>query len=74
MLDPEDLKDQLQKASKECASLREENERLEKLLGLHPEDRTTAPKPTVSEPSTPCTSANQVTNDSPGEHRDIVEN
>ena len=69
MLDPEDLKDQLQKALKECASLREENERLRKLLGLHPEDRTTTSKLTVSEPSTPYTSANQVINDSPIENQ-----
>src|SRR4030067_1719011 len=65
MIDPEDLKDQLQKALKECASLREENERLKKLLGLYPEDRTPTPKHMVSEPSATYTSANQVTNDSP---------
>lgn len=55
MIDPEDLQDQLQKALRECASLREENERLKKLLGLHPEDRTPTPKPSISEPSTPYT-------------------
>ena len=38
MIDPEDLENQLQEALKECASLREENERLKKLLGLYPED------------------------------------
>ena len=65
MLDPKDLKDQLQEALKECASLREENERLKKLLGLRPEDRAPTPKPIVSEPSAAYTSANQVTNDSP---------
>jgi len=65
MIDPKDLENQLQKALRECASLREENERLKKLLGLHPEDRAPTPKPSVSEPSTPYTSANQVTNDSP---------
>lgn len=69
MIDPEDLQNQLQKALRECASLREENERLKKLLGLHPEDRTPTPKPNVSEPSTPYTPANQVTNDSPIETR-----
>jgi hypothetical protein len=65
MIDPKHLENQLQKALRECASLREENERLKKLLGLHPEDRGPTPKPSVSEPSTPYTSANQVTNDSP---------
>jgi len=65
MIDPKDLENQLQKALKECALLREENERLKKLLGLYPEDRTPTPKPNVSGPSTPCTFANQVTNDSP---------
>ena len=64
MFDPEDLKDQLQKALAECKSLREENERLKKLLGLYPEDRV-PPKPRISEPSTSYTPANQVTNDSP---------
>jgi superfamily II DNA or RNA helicase len=65
MFDPEDLKDQLQKALRECASLREENERLKKLLGLRPGDFAPTPIPVVSEPSAPYTSANQVTNDSP---------
>jgi superfamily II DNA or RNA helicase len=65
MIDPDDLENQLQKALRECASLKEENERLKKLLGLHSEDRTPTPKPITSEPSTPYTSANQVTNDSP---------
>jgi hypothetical protein len=69
MIDSEDLQNQLQKALRECASLREENERLKKLLGLHPEDRTPTPKPNISEPSTPYASANQVTNDSPIETR-----
>jgi len=64
-----DLETQLQKALKECASLREENERLKKLLGLHPEDYTPTPKPNISEPSTPYASANQVSNDSPIETR-----
>jgi superfamily II DNA or RNA helicase len=64
MFDPEDLKGQLPKALEECKSLREENERLKKLLGLYPEDRV-LPKVKISEPSTPYTPANQVTNDSP---------
>ena len=34
MIDPENLQNQLQKALRECASLREENERLKKLLSL----------------------------------------
>jgi len=34
LTNPEDLQTQLQKALAECASLREENERLKKLLGL----------------------------------------
>ena len=65
MLDPEDLKDQLQKALNECASLREENERLKKLLGLRPGDSAPTPKLIISEPSVAYTSANQVRNDSP---------
>ena len=64
MADSENLQSQLQKALRECASLREENERLKKLLGLHLEDRITTLKPSVSEPSTPYASANQVTNHS----------
>ena len=69
MIDPDDLEIQLQKALKECASLREENERLKKLLGLHPEDRTSTPTSSVSEPSTLYASANQVTNHSPIENQ-----
>ncbi len=69
MIDPKDLENQLREALKECASLREENERLKKLLGLHPEDRTPTPKPRVSEPSTPYTSASQVTNHPPIENQ-----
>ena len=65
MLDPKDLERQLQEALKECASLREENERLRKLLGSHPENRTPTPTLSVLEPSTPYASADQVTNDSP---------
>jgi superfamily II DNA or RNA helicase len=65
MLDPEDLQNELQKTLRECALLREENERLKKLLGLNPEDRTPAPKPSISEPSTPYTpTAPHFTNDS----------
>jgi superfamily II DNA or RNA helicase len=66
MADTENLQNQLEKALRECASLREENERLKKLLGLHPEDYTPTPKPAVSEPSGPYTlTTPQVTNDSP---------
>ena len=50
MTTSEDLQTQLQKALEECASLREENEWLKKLLGLFPEDRTTTKKSTVLEP------------------------
>src|SRR4030043_1461189 len=65
MADPEDLQNQFQKALRECASLREEKERLKELLGLHPEDHTPVPKPGISEPSTPyIPTAPQVTNDS----------
>ncbi len=69
MLDSKDLEKQLQEALKECASLREENERLKKLLSLHPEDPAAKPIPIVSEPSAAYTSANQVTNDSPIENQ-----
>jgi hypothetical protein len=69
MVDREDLQNQLQKALKECALLREENERLRKLLGLPPENHTPTFKPNISEPSTPYTSANQITSDSPLETR-----
>jgi len=66
MITPEDLQIQLQKVLEECASLREENERLKKLLGLFPEDLATTSKPTVSEPliryDATCP---PVTNDSP---------
>ena len=65
MTNPKDLENRLQDALKECASLREENERLKKLLGLRPGDLAPTPEPIVSEPSVAYTSANQVTNDSP---------
>ncbi len=65
MTNPKDLEDRLQEALKECASLREENERLKKLLGLHPGGLAPTPKPIISEPSVAYPSANQVTNDSP---------
>src|SRR5512139_112835 len=65
MIDPKDLERQLQEALKECASLREENERLRKLLGLHPEKRIPTPASSVLKTSTPYASAGQVTNDSP---------
>jgi len=69
MIDTENLQNQLQKALRECALLREENERLKKLLGLHPEDRPPPAEPNISELSTPYVSANQVTNNSPIETR-----
>ena len=69
MIDPDDLENQLQRALRECASLRAENERLKKLLGLHSEDHTPTPTSSVSEPSTPYASANQVTNHSPIENQ-----
>ena len=47
MIDSKDLENQLQKALRECASLREKNERLKKLLGLHPEDNTPTRKPST---------------------------
>jgi hypothetical protein len=65
MIDPKDLENQLREALKECASLREENERLKRLLGSRHGDLAPIPKPIVSEPSAAYTSANQVTNDSP---------
>jgi superfamily II DNA or RNA helicase len=65
MLDPEDLKDQLQRALRECASLREENERLKKLLRLYPGDRATTSQPRVSEPPAPYTPKDEVTSESP---------
>lgn len=53
MIDPEDLQNQLQKALRECALLREENERLKKLLGLPHEGRAPTPRPSIPKPSTP---------------------
>jgi len=67
MLDPKDLENQLREALKECASLREENERLKKLLGLRPRNLAPIPKPIVSDPAAAYTSASQITNDSPTE-------
>jgi len=65
MSTPEDLQIQLRKVMEECASLRKENERLKKLLGLFPEDPATS-KPTVSEPVIRYdTTSPPVTNDSP---------
>jgi hypothetical protein len=66
MITYEDLQTQLQEALEECASLREENRRLKKLLGLFPEDLATTTKPTVSEPLTQYDAACPlVTNNSP---------
>jgi len=53
MIGPEDLQNQLQKALRECALLREENERLRKLLGLRHEDCSPTSEPSISERSTP---------------------
>src|SRR4030042_707226 len=53
MKDHEDLQLKLQKALKECASLKEENERLKRLLGLSSEDRTLIAKPVISDQSIP---------------------
>jgi superfamily II DNA or RNA helicase len=69
MIDPKDVEKQLQEALKQCASLREENERLRKLLGLRPGDLAPTPKPIVSEPSAAYTSANQITNGSSVENQ-----
>jgi hypothetical protein len=66
MITPEDLQIQLQKVLEECASLREENERLKKLLGLLPEDLATTSKPTILEPLIRYDATRPpVTNDSP---------
>ena len=50
MEDREDLAFQLEKALKECDSLRAENERLKKLLGLSPEKKDSLPRPITSDP------------------------
>ena len=50
MKDLENLQTQLQKALAECASLREENERLKNLLGLTPEQIVPPHEPVISEP------------------------
>jgi superfamily II DNA or RNA helicase len=55
LTNPEDLQTQLQKALAECASLREENERLKKLLGLYYKDVAPPPEPNISEPLIPYT-------------------
>jgi superfamily II DNA or RNA helicase len=65
LITSEDLQIQLQKALAECASLREENERLKKLLGLPPEEIVPPPKLIISEPTLPYTSTDAVvTNES----------
>jgi len=64
MTTSEDIQTQLEKALEECASLREENERLKKLFGLFPEDRATTKKSAVSEPPSLYTATGpSVTND-----------
>ena len=50
MTKPEDLQTQLQKALEECTSLKEENERLKKLLGLPSEEIIPPHKLIISEP------------------------
>jgi len=47
----EDLQIKLQKALAECAALREENDRLKKLLSLPSDGIPPMPKPTIAEPS-----------------------
>lgn len=46
----ENLAFQLEKALKECESLRAENERLKKLQGLSPDKKDSLPKPITSDP------------------------
>ena len=66
MVTSDDLQTQLQKALEECASLREENERLKKLLGLLPKDLAITSKSTVSEPPSLYTATGpSVNNNSP---------
>lgn len=50
MEDRKGLAFQLEKALKECESLRAENERLKKLLGLSPDKKDSLPKPITSDP------------------------
>jgi len=51
LTNPEDLQTQLQKTLAEYASLREENERLKKLLGLPPEQIVPPHELIISEPT-----------------------
>ena len=53
MITSEGLQTQLQKALAECASLRKENERLKKLLGLSSEEIGPSSKLIISEPASP---------------------
>lgn len=70
MISSEDLQIQLQKALAECASLREENRKLKKLLGLSSGKIVPPPKLIISEPPSPYTATNNiVTNHSPVEEQ-----
>ncbi|GFP26795.1 hypothetical protein [Candidatus Hakubella thermalkaliphila] len=53
MRDYEDIETKLQQALAECASLREENERLKKLLGLSSKGPAPIAKPVISDPPIP---------------------
>ena len=57
MKDLENLQTQLQRALEECASLKEENKRLKKLLGLSSEKPATEIESIISEPLTPYATA-----------------
>lgn len=62
----EDLQSLLQKALAECASLREENRRLKKLLGFSSQDVVPTPASVIPEaPSPYATLSPPVTDDSP---------
>ncbi|MDP2969437.1 MAG: restriction endonuclease subunit R, partial [Deltaproteobacteria bacterium] len=65
MTKPEDLQTQLQKALAECASLREENKQLKKLLGLPSKEIVPPHKLIISEPPSLYTATSPtVTNNS----------
>jgi len=53
MKDLENLQTKLRKALEQCASLKEENKRLKKLLGLSPDEPTTKMESIISEPLAP---------------------
>jgi superfamily II DNA or RNA helicase len=65
MKDLENLQTHLREALEECASLKEENKRLKKLLGLPSEEPTTEIESIISEPLTPyATASRSADNDS----------